>query len=356
MDDPVMKTLLLALLLVTPISATTVSIVGDAFHIDGQPTYKARTWKSHKIEGLLMNSRMVQGIFDDANTNTISRWVYPDTKKWDPDRNTREFIAAMPDWKKHGMLSFTINFQGGSPEGYSRQQPWDNNAFTETGEIKPAYAARMKHILDAADRLGMVPIVGYFYFGQSPRLKTDEVAIRATDNVTKWLLDGGWKNILIEINNESNPTYQPPILRPDRVSDLVTRVKKMSPRLLVGTSFNGNTIPSTNVVAVSDFILIHGNGVSNPARIGEMVRQCRALPTYHKMPILFNEDDHFDFDKPMNNFVAAVSEYASWGYFDFRMKDETFNDGYQSVPVNWQISSPRKRGFFDLCAEITGAK
>ncbi len=31
------------------------------------------------------------------------------------------------------------------------------------------------------------------------------------------------------------------------------------------------------------------------------------------MPILFNEDDHFDFDRPENNMMAAVSEYASWG-------------------------------------------
>ncbi len=73
------------------------------------------------------------------------------------------------------------------------------------------------------------------------------------------------------------------------------------------------------------------------------------------MPILFNEDDHFDFDKPRNNFIAAVSQYASWGYFDFRMKGEGFDEGYQSVPVNWGISSARKRGFFQLLREMTGS-
>jgi hypothetical protein len=51
-----------------------------------------------------------------------------------------------------------------------------------------------------------------------------------------------------------------------------------------------------------------------------------------------------------------VSEYASWGYFDYRMKDEGFDEGYQSVPVNWGISSERKRGFFGLLAQITGAE
>jgi hypothetical protein len=107
-------------------------------------------------------------------------------------------------------------------------------------------------------------------------------------------------------------------------------------------------------VEVSDYVLIHGNGVSNPKRIKEMVEQVRAMPSYRPMPIVFNEDDHFDFDKPSNNFVEAVKAYASWGYFDFRMKDEGFDEGYQSVPVNWGISSARKKGFFDKLEEITG--
>jgi len=75
---------------------TAVSIKGDQFYINGEPTYKGRIWNGKKIEGLLMNSRMVQGIFDDLNAETVSRWAYSDTKKWDPERNTREFVAAMP--------------------------------------------------------------------------------------------------------------------------------------------------------------------------------------------------------------------------------------------------------------------
>ena len=44
-----------------------------AFHINGQPTYAGRTWQGHKIEGLLLNSRMVQGIFDDLNPETVEQ-------------------------------------------------------------------------------------------------------------------------------------------------------------------------------------------------------------------------------------------------------------------------------------------
>ena len=165
--------------------------------------------------------------------------------------------------------------------------------------------------------------------------------------------------MLIEVNNECNVRYDHAILKPDRVHELIDRVKarhRDGRRFLVGTSYGGGTVPKENVVKASDFLLLHGNGVKDPARIAEMVRQTRKVPGYRPMPILFNEDDHFDFDKPANNFVAAVGEYASWGYFDFRMAGEGFDDGYQSVPVNWGISSPRKKGFFKLLSEITGAK
>lgn len=74
-----------------------------------------------------------------------------------------------------------------------------------------------------------------------------------------------------------------------------------------------------------------------------MAEQVRALPSYRSMPIVFNEDDHFDFDKPSNNFVEAVKAYTSWGYFDYRMKDEGFDDGYQSVPVNCGESVRREK-------------
>ena len=123
---------------------------------------------------------------------------------------------------------------------------------------------------------------------------------------------------------------------------------------MVSTSYGGGTIPKENVVQASDFLLLHGNGVSDPDKIVEMVEKTRNVSGYKPMPILFNEDDHFNFDQLKNNFTAAVSAYASWGYFDYRMKDEGFEDGYQSVPVDWGINSERKKGFFELLKEITG--
>ncbi|MBL8236190.1 MAG: hypothetical protein JNM66_02135 [Bryobacterales bacterium] len=336
---------------------TAVSIRGNQFFINGRVTYKGRSYKGHKIEGLLMNSRMVQGTFDDHNPETAVKWAYPDTKKWDAERNVSEFLAAMPVWRKHGLLSFTVNLQGGSPEGYSKSQPWITSGIAPDGSLRPDCMSRLERILNRADELGMVAIVGYFYFGQDQNVK-DEKAIRlAVTNATNWLLDRDYRNVLVEVDNETNvKAYDHEILKPARVHELIDLVKSLNRkgrRLLTGTSYGGNAIPLPNVVKSSDFLLLHGNGVKDPKRIAEMVRQTRAVEGYRPMPVLFNEDDHFDFDKPENNMMSAISEYASWGYFDPGASN--YSDGYQCPPVNWGINTDRKKAFFNLLREVTGS-
>ena len=335
---------------------TAVSIADDAFYINGKITYPGRFYNGHKVEGLLLNSRMVQGVFDDRNPETVDMWAYPDTGEWDAERNTREFMGAMPEWRSYGLLAFTVNLQGGSPEGYSKAQPWHNTGIEADGSLNPDYIRRLTRIIDRADELGMVVILGYFYFGQDERVEDEAAVVRAVDNVTHWIFDQGYTNVLVEVNNECNvQRYLHHILQPDRVHELIEQVKGIirdGRRLLVGTSYGGGRVSQENVVRTSDFLLMHGNGVRDPNRIAEMVQQARQVPGYRTMPILFNEDDHFDFEKPLNNFVAAISEYASWGYFD--PGENNYCDGYQSVPVQWGLNTERKKAFFEKVREIAG--
>jgi hypothetical protein len=337
---------------------TTVAIDGEAFRINGRPTYRGRTFRGMKIEGLLMNARLVQGIFDDRNPETRDRWKYPDTGVWDAERNTREFIDAMPAWRAHGLLAFTVNLQGGSPQGYSKDQPWHNSAFESDGSIRPDYLLRLERILTRADELGMVAIVGYFYFGQDQRLASEGAVLRATRLATEWLLGRDYRHVLVEVANEcDNARYDHAILKPARIPVLIELVKALARkgrRLLTGTSFNGGSIPTPEVVHASDFVLLHGNGVSDPEGIEEMVRRTRALPGWKPKPIVFNEDDHFDFEKPTNNMQKAVASYASWGYFDPGKSD--YENGYQCPPVNWSINTDRKKAFFALIKDMTNAE
>lgn len=221
---------------------TQLAIVGDRFFINGQPTYSGRNYGDIVVEGRLLNARMVQATFDDLNPETRQRWAYPDTGQWDPDRNTREFIAQLPIYRQAGLLAVTVNLQGGSPEGYSRTQPWENSGFAPDGALRPAYAARLGRILERLDELGMVAIVGYFYQGQDERLHDEAAVLRAVDEATAWLLATGHTNIIVEINNECDTRYEHPILQPNRVHELITRVRarqRDGQRLLASTSYRG---------------------------------------------------------------------------------------------------------------------
>lgn len=301
---------------------------------------------------------MVQGIFDDLNQETRKNWKYKDTGVWDANRNTTEFLAAMDSWAAHGLLAFTMNLQGGSPYGYSASQPWINSAIDENGGLKPDYMNRLAKIVEKADRLGMVVILGFFYFGQDERIKDESAVIKAVDNVSEWLLNKNYKNVVVEVANEcDNNKYDHNIIKAPRIAELINRVKtheKNGYRLLVSTSFNGGRVPTDDVIKASDFILIHGNGVKQYARINNIGNEIRNKQSYSPKPIVINEDDHFDFEKPLNNFVAATSAYISWGFFDYRMKNETaFEEGYQSMPVDWSINSTRKKAFFGLLKQMT---
>lgn len=335
---------------------TVVSIQGEKFLINGVPTYQGINWKGYPIEGLLMNSRMVQGIFDDLNPETAARWKYEDTQKWDANRNTDEFVAAMDSWYKKGLLAFTINMQGGSPLGYGNKG-WINSAIDSKGALRSDYMNRLEKILDKASEIGMVAILGLFYNDQEDLLENEAAVLNGVDKTIDWLFEKNYRNVIIEINNECNLKYSHEILQPERVHEVIERIQaneKNGYHYLAGTSYSGGQIPKENVVKASDFILIHGNGVHDPALITEMVSKTKAVQGYTPKPILFNEDDHFSFDDSSNNFVNAVKAYTSWGYFDYRMKEEGYDNGFQSVPVNWEISSARKKAFFNKLEEITG--
>lgn len=373
---------------------TCIAIEGEDWLVDGRRLYEDRVYRDWPIGGLLLNSRMANGLFDDLNPLTRPLWAYPDTGVWDPDRNTRELIAAMPIWRAHGLAAITVNVQGASPLGYYRgsrapmvlervrrthphatqrdvwaglpsidSQPWDSSGFAPDGTLRAAWAHRAARLIEAADAVGIVVILGLFYFGQDERLRDEPAVIRAVEGTCDWVLARGYANLVVEINNECDvPRYEHAILTPARVHEVIARARSITrdgQRLLVGTSFACGMLPTEAVVAVSDFVLLHGNGIHYPDEIAARVDDVRALATWRPMPVLYNEDDHFDFGRPWNNFVGALSRRAGWGYFDPGSAaggSSTFGnyrDGYQNPPIDWSIGTSRKRAFFALLHEVT---
>lgn len=341
---------------------TTISIDGTKWLIDGEPTHKGRSYKGSPVEGLLFNTRMVQAIFDDENPETASRWAYPDTGRWDPERNLAEFIEQLPNYRAHGCTAVTVNLQGGMPVFRTESaQPWINSAIDPKGELKPAYMDRLSRLLKAADEAGIVVIVGFYYFGQDKFMESEDAIRAGVANATDWLLDTGLGNILVEINNECDiPHYKYDLLGPSRVHELVDLARsreKDGRRLLVATSFAGGSyhkalepgLPTDAVLEVSDFAIVHTNR-HDMRGTRAVVRGVREKAAYkaRPMPIVINEDS-----ARAINLFAALEEYAPWGFYD--QGDNNYKDGYQSPPVNWAINTNNKMAFFDAVAEVTGS-
>ena len=121
-------------------TGTRVSISGDQWRINSRATYPGTG-----AEGLLMNVRMVNAVFEDRNR-----------PYFDAEANTAEFIAKIPEYVAHGIRAFTLSFQGGAP-GYEGAV---NSAFTPDGSLRQPYLDRVRRVIEACDRNGAVVIVG----------------------------------------------------------------------------------------------------------------------------------------------------------------------------------------------------
>ncbi len=354
--------------------ATDVQIDGTRFLINGRPTYEGVAYRGKPIEGLLFNSRMVQAIFDDENPTTAAHWRYPDTQRWDPDRNTDEFCAALPEYRRHGLLGVTVGLQGGG--SIYRPQVYDhyvNTAFGPDGALKPAYLDRLRRVLAAADAVGMVVIVNYFYWRQLNRLDGERAVRRATAEATDWLLRTGYRNILVDVMNEFRAGKG--ILGAARIHELIEIVQQTrlgGRRLLASASLHPeNLLPEGRWQEVQDFYLPHGNDFWAD-ELRQQLRRLQGAQGFRKnpRPILINEDSVY-----VESLEAAIDEYVSWGFYcqgygcggdwphgryDWlsRERETRYEElsGYQTVPVNWSINTPLKRAFFDRLAIITGSQ
>jgi hypothetical protein len=321
---------------------TAVSVNGTLFTLDGRATYPGTA-----ARGLLLNTRMVQAVFDDANPDSTVQWEYPDTHVWDPQRNTDEFVAMLPRYAAKGVNMVTVSLQGGNPDplrGTSDSLHQEIvTGFGPDGSLDPAWAARLDEVIRAADAVGIVVDLSLFYRWQDQWVTTDEGVVTAVDNITDWLVNGGYTNVMVEVCNECNVSgFDHDNLSPDNVWQLIKQVQDRSGgRILASASFGRvqQTVPES-VIAQSDFITVHCDKKTREEMLG-MFKQIRSTAAYQAAPkpIVANEcaTDLWKMD-------LAIAHHVSWGYFD--QGTNNYVDGFQSPPVNWGINTTLKRAFF----------
>ncbi len=269
---------------------TRVSIRDGRWFLNDELTYPGA-----RAEGLLMNVRMVNAVFEDRNR-----------AEFDPNANTDEFIASISDYVAHGARAFTICLQGGMP-GYEGAV---NSAFAPDGSLRESYMQRVRRVIEACDRNGAVVILGCYYQRQDQVLK-DEAAVRAgVVNVVKWIVESGFTNVVLEIANEFDHSgFNHRLLKtPEGVVELANLAKRTSPALLVSVSGLGHGRLPDNVAQASDFLLIHFNGTP----VNDIPARIAALRKFGK-PIVCNEDEKVGAEGA-KACELSVANGASWGF------------------------------------------
>ena len=191
----------IAVLLPAPLSAssekTRISITDGRWYLNGLVTYPGT-----QAEGLLMNVRMVNAVFEDTHR-----------PGFDAEENTSEFTAKIPEYIAHGIRAFTINLQGGFP-GYEGAA---NSAFRSDGSLRRDYMQRVRRVIEACDRNGAAVILGCYYQRQDQVLMDEEAVRAGVINTVRWLGDSGFTNVVLEFANEFNHSgFDHPILKKPR--------------------------------------------------------------------------------------------------------------------------------------------
>lgn len=303
---------------------TRIAVEKDLWYLNGGLTYP-----STQAEGLLMNVRTVNAVFEDKARSGF-----------DADENTSEFINKIPVYVAHGVRAFTINLQGGFP-GYEGAI---NSAFNPDGSLRKSYVQRVKRVIEACDRNGAAVILGCYYQRQDQILRDEKAVRNGVVNTVRWLAKSGHTNVVLEIANEFNHSgFDHPVLKNSEGQvELIRLAKKTWPKLLVSTSGLGNGRLPDNVCRASDFLLIHFNGT----KLDDIPKRIEALKKYGK-PIICNEDQKYG-EQAAEAARLSVEHGASWGFmhdkinqhFPFHFKGA--DDDQKVYQMLQQLTTPIK--------------
>lgn len=300
--------------------------VRDSPHDRWRPTYSGSEYRSDAA-GRLMNIRIAQALFDDEWLTEVP---------FNPDANTDRVIAALDNYRAHGVLAINVSLQGGNP-GYSegdsaikrdhevsggRGRGALISAFRPDGSLKPAWLRRLLRLQRALDQRGMVLTLMYLYQGQNGLLQGRAAIRRAIINTTDWLVENNCHNVIIEVANEYDWGYDPWIKK--NMGELIELARsrfKAGFRLPIGASILGIGVPDS-IRHDADLAIVHGNRLT-PEEKHKSVTDLFANPNIPG-PIYMDEDDNGrdTTTKTLALQIASLNAVwqsgGSWGYMPWR--------------------------------------
>ncbi|MDX2154142.1 MAG: hypothetical protein SFV54_25605 [Bryobacteraceae bacterium] len=303
-----------------------------AFYVRSGPgeewkkTYSGPEFR-RQAQGKMMNLRLAQGLFHDE-------WLTE--KPFDPAKNTEALVGALDFYRQHGVLMINVSMQGGNPgyeekvNGIRRQRafhlgPGEGAAvsgFRADGSLKEEWMRRLETLLRAANDRGMVVNLMYFYQGQDEQFESPEAIQKAAANLTDWLIDKNFRNVVIDIANEwDHSGWDFDNFIPTNLVRLADQIrerfqqKRTDWALPVGASSDGRMLYPDSLMKNLDLVMVHGNRLK-PEDKGRRLADFRNFDR----PVVMTEDDNGRETTPANLALELAScsmlfeRAQGWGY------------------------------------------
>jgi hypothetical protein len=154
------------------------------------------------------------------------------------DETTDELIVNLDTFARYGVNTVSVFFMG--------SRFGDVKGYREDATMNPPYTRRMGRIIEAADRRGMVVLVGCLYWSNSKakwESWTQAQANLAVANTVRWLKENNYRNVFIDVDNEGMA------LRAKDFDNrkMVIAGKAVDPTFVIATNFRGQPPPEADL-------------------------------------------------------------------------------------------------------------
>jgi hypothetical protein len=122
----------------------------------------------------------------------------------------------------------------------------DVKGYREDATLDPVYAKRMAKIIEAADKRGMIILVGCLYWGNSKgkwESWTQKEADAAVANTVRWLKEHDYRNVFVDVDNEGMAR------RAKRFDNraMLLAGKAVDPKCVLATNYRGDPPPEADL-------------------------------------------------------------------------------------------------------------
>ena len=145
-------------------------------------------------------------------------------------KSSNELIRHLDEYKSYGVNTVSVFIMGsryGNFKGY-----------LEDGSLNPQYSKRLAKIIKAADKRGMIVLVGCLYWGGSSAKWdswTQKDANTAIANTIRFLKENNFRNVFVDVDNEG-------MAKRGKGFDtalMVRAAKEVDPTFFTATNFHG---------------------------------------------------------------------------------------------------------------------